>query len=104
MKIEIVEGSDFNEDMPTDISQGVIVNQATVDLMGWDDPIGKTVSPIGAQPPTKVIGVAKDFNAFSLHVKVEPTAIYRYQFTRRRPTSLTNINDQCERRCHWVNR
>ena len=91
MKIEIVEGRDFNEDMPTDISQGVIVNQATVDLMGWDDPIGKTVSPISVQPPTKVIGVAKDFNAFSLHVKVEPTAIYRYNLQGAGPQALPTL-------------
>ena len=79
MQMEIVAGRDFNEDMPTDIANGAIVNQAVVDKMGWTDPIGKVVSRIGANPPSRVIGVVKDFNAFSLHVAVEPTVIYRYQ-------------------------
>jgi len=79
MQMEIIAGRDFNEDMPTDITAGAIVNQAVVDKMGWDDPIGKIVSQLGVETPARVIGVVKDFNAFSLHVKVEPTVIYRYQ-------------------------
>ncbi len=79
MQMEIVEGRDFNENMPTDITQGAIVNETVVKKMGWTDPIGKVVSGIGNPNPTRVIGVVKDFNAFSLHVKVEPTVIFRYQ-------------------------
>ncbi len=97
MDIEIVLGRDFDEKMPTDITQGVIVNQAVVDAMGWDDPIGQTVSPIGLPEPTKVIGIVKDFNAFSLHVKVEPTAIFRYQLqnagAQGLPTLMVHVND-----------
>ncbi|MFT7056860.1 MAG: putative ABC transport system permease protein, partial [Roseivirga sp.] len=77
--MEIIAGRSFDESIVTDITQGVIVNEATVKQMGWTDPIGKIVSPIGLPEPARVIGVVKDFNAFSLHVKVEPTAIYRYQ-------------------------
>ncbi|MGW8121882.1 ABC transporter permease [Roseivirga echinicomitans] len=89
--IEIVQGRDFNENMATDISQGVIINQAVVDIMGWDDPIGKIVSPVGLPEPRKVIGVVKDFNAFSLHVKVEPTAIFRYQSENLGPQGLPTL-------------
>ena len=78
MKMEIVAGRDFDENKPTDISQKVLVNEALVKKMGWDDPINKVVSPIGAQIPTRIIGVVKDFHAFSLHVEVEPTVIFRY--------------------------
>tara|TARA_R110000796_G_scaffold71409_4_gene162106 strand:+ start:27656 stop:30118 length:2463 start_codon:yes stop_codon:yes gene_type:complete len=97
MNIEIVQGRDFDEKMTTDITQGVIVNQAVVDAMGWTDPIGQTVSPVGSPTPNKVIGVVKDFNAFSLHVKVEPTAIFRYQLqngsAQGLPTLMVHIND-----------
>ncbi len=82
MGMEIVAGRDFNENMPTDISGGVIVNQAVVDKLGWTNPIGKVVSLMGVKTPTRVIGVVKDFNVHSLHEKIEPTAIYRYRIPR----------------------
>jgi putative ABC transport system permease protein len=88
MQMEIVAGRDFNEDMPTDITQKVLVNEALVAKMSWDDPIDKVVSPIGAQPPTRVIGVVKDFHAFSLHMKVEPTVIFRYPIQNLPPQAL----------------
>lgn len=94
MKMEIVSGRDFNENMPTDITGGAIVNEAVVKKMGWTDPIGKIVSPIGLDPQVRVIGVVKDFNAFSLHVAVEPTVMYRYQLQGRpiffQPSFLVN--------------
>lgn len=85
MKMEIIEGRDFNEDMTTDITQTVLVNEALVAKMGWKDPIGKVVSQIATQSPSRVIGVVKDFHAFSLHMKVEPTVIFRYNINPRSP-------------------
>ncbi len=97
MEMEIVEGRDFNEDMPTDITGGAIVNQAVVDKMGWTNPIGKIVSPLGLPTPIRVIGVVKDFHAFSLHVKVEPTVMYRYQLqgapARVLPAFMIHVKD-----------
>ncbi len=90
MEMEVIAGRAFDEDIVTDITQGVIVNEATVKRMGWTDPIGKIVSPIGQANPTRVIGVVKDFNAFSLHVNVEPTAIYRYQLNG--PATLQTLS------------
>ena len=95
MKMEIVAGRDFDENKPTDISQKVLVNEALVKKMGWDDPINKVVSPIGAQIPTRIIGVVKDFHAFSLHVEVEPTVIFRYNLNNPNfgglPTFMINV-------------
>lgn len=80
MEMQIVDGRDFDETIPTDITNGVLVNQAMVEIMGWSDPIGKKVQNAGPNAPvTRVIGVIKDFHAFSLHVKVEPTLIFRYE-------------------------
>lgn len=95
MKMEIVAGRDFDESKPTDITQRVLVNEALVEKMGWDDPINKVVSPIGAQTPTRIVGVVRDFHAFSLHVKVEPTVIFRYQIANPQfgglPTFMINV-------------
>ena len=80
MQMEILEGRDFDDAKPTDLTQSVLINQAMAEKLGWDDPIGKKVSNAGPnQPRLSVIGVVKDFNAFSLHVKVEPTVIFRYE-------------------------
>lgn len=96
MQMEIVAGRNFNEDIPTDITQKVLVNEALVAKMGWDDPINKVVSPIGAPVQSRVIGVVKDFHAFSLHMKVEPTVIFRYPPLQNLPpqalpTFLVNV-------------
>lgn len=90
MDMVMVAGRDFDESIPTDISQGVVVNQKLVDEYGWSDPIGKMVSPFGLTTPMRVIGVVKDFNAFSLHIKVEPTAVFRYQL--QRPATLQSLS------------
>jgi putative ABC transport system permease protein len=82
MQMDIVAGRDFNEDMPTDLHSGVIVNQAAVDRMFWSNPIGKVVSIAGDATPNKIIGVVKNFNTHSLHEKIEPVAIYRYQIPK----------------------
>ncbi|OEK01563.1 hypothetical protein BFP97_08535 [Roseivirga sp. 4D4] len=80
MEMEIIDGRDFDENIPTDITNGVLVNEAMVEKMGWENPIGKKVQNAGPNVPTfRVIGVVKDFHAFSLHVKVEPTLIFRYE-------------------------
>lgn len=91
MEMEIVAGRDFNESLTTDLTQSVLVNQALVDKMGWEDPINKVVSRIGVTPPTRVIGVVKDFHAFSLHVKVEPTVIFRYQIQNPQSPALPTL-------------
>ncbi len=73
--MEIVEGRNFSTDYGTD-SLSVLVNQELCKSMGWDEPIGKTISiPInreGGQLDLKVIGIVKDFHFRSLLSKVEP--------------------------------
>ncbi|OEK05143.1 ABC transporter permease [Roseivirga misakiensis] len=81
MEIDFVEGRDFDKDQPSDRTRGVLVNEAMVKNMGWDTAIGKELGlPIPGVQPSKVIGVVKDFNAFSLHTSVEPMVIFHYDF------------------------
>jgi putative ABC transport system permease protein len=80
MDMKIVNGRDFDDNIPTDLTNGVLVNEALVEIMGWDNPLGKKIQNAGpGSPVSRVIGVIKDFHAFSLHVKVEPTLIFRYE-------------------------
>ena len=83
MEMELVAGRDYDENIPTDLTQGVLVNESMVQYQGWanaEEAIGKRVQNAGQQAnPSRIIGVVKDFNAFSLHMKVEPTIILRYE-------------------------
>jgi putative ABC transport system permease protein len=71
---EIVEGRDFDPSFSTDPQKGIIVNEALVRFMGWDNPIGKRITQ-GTHTDGYVIGVVKDFHFASLHNKIEPMLI-----------------------------
>lgn len=82
MKLEIVEGRTFDKNQPSDPTTGVLVNETMARQMGWKNPIGRNVSlPIPGLPQTKVIGVIKDFNAFSLHSAIEPMVIFHLKYS-----------------------
>jgi len=78
LQMEMAEGRYFSHEIPTDTSEGIVVNEAAVRLMGMDSPLGKRV--LGG----RIIGVIKDFHFASLHSKIEPLLIgcpkdgYRY--------------------------
>ena len=76
MGFELAEGRNFSRDFPSD-STAILVNQAIVDEMGWEEPIGeKLISFNGPQPmELEVIGVIKDFNFESLREEVRPLLI-----------------------------
>jgi putative ABC transport system permease protein len=70
--IKIVQGRDFQQDMPSDTLQGVIVNETFVKRMGWSDPIGKKVEAGNANVlRAKVIGVMQDYHQTGMYNEVE---------------------------------
>ena len=70
--IELVSGRNFSEDRPTDATASIIVNEALVESMGWEDPIGKLLPWKGEENPSTVIGVVKDFHFLSLESEIQP--------------------------------
>ncbi|MCB0807180.1 MAG: ABC transporter permease [Bacteroidales bacterium] len=75
MDIPILEGRNFSKDYALDENEAVILNQAAVNFLGWDQPIGKTFQPImDTVHKRKVIGVIADYHYYSLHSKIEPAA------------------------------
>ncbi len=80
MKLEIIEGRDFDKSLPSDPQTGILVNEAMVKAQGWEEAIGREIGlPIPGLPTPKVIGVIKDFNAFSLHTSIEPMVLFHYK-------------------------
>ncbi|MEO0337649.1 MAG: ABC transporter permease [Bacteroidota bacterium] len=55
---EIIKGRDFSKEFPTD-SLGLVVNEAAVKYMGFDDPIGQQIQ-WGEDEVYHIIGVTKD--------------------------------------------
>ncbi|MBX2899279.1 MAG: ABC transporter permease [Cyclobacteriaceae bacterium] len=72
--MKVVAGRDFSEAMATD-SSAVIINQEAARLLGFADPIGKTIEISQGEIYT-IIGVVGDFNFKSAHKKIEPLLIY----------------------------
>lgn len=70
--IKVIEGRDFQEDMPSDSISGVMVNETFVNRMGWKDAIGKRVELTGSnQLNARVIGVMQDYHQTGMYNEVE---------------------------------
>ena len=69
--IKMVLGDYFSKDRPT-LSDGYVINETLVKILGWENPLGKTISRNGLH---KVVGVVKDFHFASLHDRIEPLII-----------------------------
>jgi putative ABC transport system permease protein len=81
MNMQVVAGRDFSQRLLTDIGQSVIVNEALVRRMGWDEPLGKQAlvpGGTGGVAQGRVIGVVSDFHFQSLRTSVTPIAMYQF--------------------------
>ena len=67
MGMEIVEGRNFSEEFSTDRRYAVMINEAAVKHLGWENPIGKAFDD-----SLRVIGVVKDFHFATMHHHIEP--------------------------------
>ena len=76
MDIEILQGRDFDEQYGTD-NRAVILNEAAVRYIGWENPIGQYIRYPGNQNQRfQVVGVMKDFHSQSFHSLIEPFALF----------------------------
>jgi len=70
--IKIIEGRDFQQDMPSDTLTGVIVNETLANRMGWSEPIGKKAE-LGDENTirARVIGVMADYHQTGMYNEIE---------------------------------
>ncbi|MCF8369050.1 MAG: ABC transporter permease [Bacteroidales bacterium] len=71
--IKIIAGRDYNEANRTDPEKGILINEAMVNHMGWENPqaaLGKKFRSL--QGEERVIGVFNDFHQTSLHEAAGP--------------------------------
>lgn len=72
--IELVQGRGFSPEYPSDLDQGMIVNEALVRYFGLENPIGRSLP--GPNPNKwTIVGVVKDFHFSSLHEEIGPVVL-----------------------------
>lgn len=71
MGIELVEGRNFDESIPSDANHAILVNETLVKKMGWKNAIGKRLRYEAGQEASYVVGVLKDFHFQGLQHEVE---------------------------------
>ncbi len=72
LNIDIINGRNFSKEYITDTAAAVIVNEAMVQRLGWDNPIGKKFQfPQDSVHIYKVVGVAKNYHHRSLYNPIE---------------------------------
>ncbi|UII28059.1 ABC transporter permease [Fulvivirga maritima] len=86
---EMAEGRSFSNQYGDETSK-IIFNEAAIEAMGLEDPIGKKVNLWGEEK--EIIGVMKNFNYSSLHSKVEPM-LFHFK-TDFLPNILIKLNTQ----------
>jgi putative ABC transport system permease protein len=81
-EIRVVKGREFEKEMPTDITEALMINETAVKELGWEDPLGKQVKVLIhpfddslGYTPLRVIGVFRDIHQRSLYSAINPTFI-----------------------------
>ncbi len=81
MKIKLLEGRDFDPNMPAD-SNSVIINRKAARAFGFDAPLDKEIFQLTDVEANKfdrlrVVGVIEDFHFESLRDEIEPLVLHR---------------------------
>ena len=78
MNIGLVAGRNIQPASSSDSTSYALVNEKFAEILGWEDPVGKTLRNLGWEQlgePT-VIGVVKDFHFESLYRNIEPLLLH----------------------------
>ncbi len=73
--IQLLQGRNFSKDITTDKDDAVIINETLMKTLGWKNAVGKKMQypkPDNTISNRTIIGVVKDFHAYSLQHKIEP--------------------------------
>ncbi len=73
--MEMLKGRNFSKEFGSD-STGIIINESTAKLIGYDDPVGKKLYTTDGDPNNMItltiVGVVKNFNYESLRQNIGP--------------------------------
>jgi len=72
--VRMKQGRFFSPQFPSELREGVVINEQAAGTMGFEDPIGKYMQ-VGNDPERKVIGVIEDYHFNSLREKIGPLVL-----------------------------
>lgn len=75
MGIELAYGRNYDPSYGSDQQESIIINEAMMESLGWDEAVGKKLV-FGNNTTRTVIGVIKDFHFTSMRHKIEPLMIF----------------------------
>lgn len=73
--LELIAGRDFDKQRQADLKEGLILNEAAVEIFGWASPeeaIGKKIVSPSQTPQGEVIGVVKNYHQQGLQQNIGP--------------------------------
>jgi putative ABC transport system permease protein len=76
--LKMTEGRFYSEEFPSDMVDGIVLNEKAIDLMGIKNPIGKRFSYWGNDK--RIIGVVKDFHLEPLYETLKPMVLIHQDF------------------------
>ena len=83
-KIQMAAGRNFSKDFGTDKTEGFILNETAVRLLGWKNPKDAIGNRFGyGKVRGQIIGVTRDYHFESLHQKVAPIVMFMPDGNRR---------------------
>lgn len=85
-EIELINGRNFSRDFPSDPGESIIINEAAVKKLSWQDnpleqQIERYTDAIGTTKKYKVIGVLRDYHFQSLHEEIMPMVLYNRSYS-----------------------
>ena len=89
--MKIKKGRFFSREFPSELGQGFVINEEAARIMGFEDPLGKTMKLGNVNRSGKIIGVVQDYHFSSLREKIEPM-VMAYGFGL--DTLFIRINNQ----------
>ncbi len=93
--IRIVQGRDFQKDMPSDTLNGVLVNETFVKRMGWSDPIGKKIEAGDENTlRARVVGVIADYHQTGMYNEIESLLLAYREFNNILYIKLSGNNTE----------
>ncbi|MEQ8237814.1 MAG: FtsX-like permease family protein [Cyclobacteriaceae bacterium] len=78
MEIKLAAGRNYGESYGADQQESIIINQAMMESLGWEEAVGKRLVFGNGENRTSrtVVGLIEDFHFSSMRHKIEPLMIY----------------------------
>ena len=73
--LEILEGRNFSQNIPSDYSGGFILNESMKSALGWDSTLGNPLESKRGFQENRAIGLVKNFHFESLYHDIDPAIL-----------------------------